>query len=376
MSEPAPSLLPAPDDVEGARKGHAENDTKSKDKKRRLFGLGKKKDRKDSGDSQKDDVREQSEPASGSASRDIPILTKSPPGPTPMTPVSSGPQSPLSANHSPFRVPRSASPRLLSPASSLIFERNVQEPTTVSDDLSSSIPSHVLTEDKIPAVLEASSIAITDDHLDPDDVEVLTHSGHTPAGAAVPANTSPLHGGDVSGALSLISPLPPSQTLSQDIASTSGPSEAEEAASSYGAIDTSDVRRLSFISFADVVQAENVEARDSLLQISPGLRNRSPSPVRSPASVASSQAFGPPGAHSPPTSGGSSFKGLPRAATGSSFGFSSAGQQSPPGTATGGPEVVSEKMSTTLKMLHSSPSGDDLQYVPTASSTAIVASSK
>ena len=65
-------------------------------------------------------------------------------------------------------------------------------------------------------------------------------------------------------------------------------------ASNYGSLDAADVRRLSFISFADVVHAEHAadhaSGRDSLPPSGPasivplGAGNRSPSPMRSPLS--------------------------------------------------------------------------------------------
>ncbi|CAI4212234.1 unnamed protein product [Parascedosporium putredinis] len=60
----------------------------------------------------------------------------------------------------------SSSPRLSSPAGSQIFERDVQD--SVILPTSPAIPSHIQTENHIPPVLNASSEAITDRHLDPD----------------------------------------------------------------------------------------------------------------------------------------------------------------------------------------------------------------
>merc|ERR1711939_391135 len=67
--------------------------------------------------------------------------------------------------------------------------------------------------------------------------------------------------------------------------------DKDDAASNYGALDSTDVRRLSFISFSDIVQSEHAEhagSRDSiyvagLSSLSSG-NNRSPSPIRSPVS--------------------------------------------------------------------------------------------
>jgi hypothetical protein len=182
------------------------------------------------------------------------------------------------------RINRSSSPGLHSPASSQIFERNVQE-NTVPGELSPAIPSHIQTEDHIPPVLEASSLAITDDHLNPDEVEIVMHSAHQPAAAGVAGNLSD----------SIYSPSQEDFATFQDV---------DDSASNYGSLDTTDVRRLSFISFADVVQAEHVESnRDAMQFMSLSTTaNRSPSPVRSPAS---SHGF----SISPPTSGATSVKG-------------------------------------------------------------------
>ncbi|KAF2475513.1 uncharacterized protein BDR25DRAFT_212906 [Lindgomyces ingoldianus] len=171
-----------------------------------------------------------------------------------------------------------------SPASSQIFERNVQESV---GELSPAIPAHIQTEDHIPPVLEASSLAITDDHLNPDEVEIVMHSAHQPASATVAGSMTD----------SMYSP-------SQDDFPISGHLDYEDSASNYGSLDTTDVRRLSFISFADVVQAEHVEDNRNAMQFMSlsSTANRSPSPVRSPTS---SHGF----SASPPTSGATSEKG-------------------------------------------------------------------
>ncbi|KAJ6009769.1 hypothetical protein N7499_004831 [Penicillium canescens] len=171
-------------------------------------------------------------------------------------------------------------PRLHSPASQ-IFERSVQE-DIVSAQASPSIPAHIRTENYIPPVLEASSAAITDDHLDPDSVEIVTHSLHQPAG--VPSAE---------------------QSMSSSSIDAHHLSDMEDISSSYGALDTADVRRLSFISFADVVNAEHAETNEVHTSVPIRERgiNRSPSPLRSPSS---SHGFG----TSPPTSIATSFTGF------------------------------------------------------------------
>ena len=159
---------------------------------------------------------------------------------------------------SPSRL-RSNSPRQLSPASTEIFERNVQEPVPISTfagELSPAhIPSHVMTEDRIPPALEASAQAITSDVLDADDVEILTTTSHQ---SVATADASQLH--------SPASPPPPSLQHVRSTDSERPPSiaflpdgalEEGDRASSYGQLDPTDVRRLSFISFADVVQSEH-----------------------------------------------------------------------------------------------------------------------
>lgn len=201
---------------------------------------------------------------------------------------------------SPGRTVHSSSPRMHSPASSQIFERSVQEDIG-PPQASPSIPSHIMTENHIPPILEASSAAITDNQLDPDTVEIVTHSVHQPASLTVTGTGT----ADQSMASSW-----------HEDATNQPPLDHEDSGSTYGSLDSSDVRRLSFISFADVVHAEHLESgeqpsnRDSLymagLSTNPAslaAHNRSPSPVRSPDS---SHGLG----TSPPTSVSPSFKGL------------------------------------------------------------------
>jgi hypothetical protein len=178
---------------------------------------------------------------------------------------------------------------------------------------SPAIPSHITTENYIPPVLDASSEAITDDHLDPDSVEIITHASHQPASLAVTGG-----GGPSAPALGLLPPYDMAASWAEELGSFS--SEKDDSASNYGSFDTTDVRRLSFISFADVVQAEQghpgsggagvTGSRDSmhLGGLTSSLAhmaavNRSPSPIRSPVS---SQGPG----TSPPTSKSGSVKGL------------------------------------------------------------------
>lgn len=179
--------------------------------------------------------------------------------------------SPFNSNASPSRGMRQASPRHLSPATSQIFERDVQE-STLTAELAPAIPSHMVTEDHIPAVLEASSLAITDSHLNPDDVEIVTHAAHQPAAAAV---------GGVGHSETHPAPsFPPQHELSST-------HDRDEKGATYGTVNPFDPRRLSFISFADVVHAEHAETgkegslsshRGSMAPLDAS--HRSPSPAR------------------------------------------------------------------------------------------------
>lgn len=139
--------------------------------KRKLLGLGKKKE----GDSQQAD---RMSPTGAPTLLPSPPLTTSPPSDR-RSPRSSPRIYPAGISASPNRrINRSSSPGLHSPASSQIFERNVQEP-----EPSPAIPAHIKTEDHIPAALDASSLAITDNHLNPDEVEIVMHAAHQPAAA-------------------------------------------------------------------------------------------------------------------------------------------------------------------------------------------------
>jgi hypothetical protein len=327
----ASSSLPPP--VE-SHDDSVKSDVDSKDKtgeKRRLFGLLKKKN---SDKGKKDDVASEASGKETMTASSVPKAVLHPISPSRSPPLDAqqypgSPQSSMSAAVSPQRQIRSPSPGLHSPASSLIFERNVQE-QPLPDDLSAAIPHHIQTEDHIPAVLEASSLAITDDHLNPDEVEIVMHSAHQPASLTVAGGH-----GETPGALSPIS--------SHEDASIIPFHESDETLANYGALDNTDIRRLSFISFADVVQSEHVEAnnKEAGLHMSfHAATNRSPSPMRSPAS---SHGFG----TSPPTSGAPSIKGIdmskPLRFPGSP---TSHGTHSPP--AAGG-ELMVETMRQTLR---------------------------
>lgn len=257
----------------------------AKSGKRRLFGFGRKKsDEKLKGKKKDDGISTEIAP---------PLIRHFQKTPTRNSPPRSSypyqhPSSP------PSRKLFSSSPRVVSPAGSQIFERDVQESTIQPN--SPAIPSHIQTEDHIPPVLDASSQAITNNDIDPDTVEIVMHSSHQPAALSMTG---------------IGSNEPGSAMWTDELVSHPDKDDA----SNYGALDSTDIRRLSFISFADVVQSEHAEHagnRDSIYiaglkalsspGISPGV-NRSPSPVRSPVS---SFGFG----TSPPTSKSASVKGV------------------------------------------------------------------
>lgn len=256
---------------------------KKKSKVRGLFGLGKKKTTDESAKESSTSHPATTTAASAAARRSAasPIRTDGP--------------------ASPGRGFSTSSPRLSSPAGSQIFERDVQEDTLLPN--SPAIPSHIITENHVPPVLDASSEAITDDHLNPDSVEIITHANHQPASLAVtgiPDNTS--------------------NSWQDDLAATFAaadfrPIDQVDSASNSGGLDNNvDVRRLSFISFADVVQAEHqghaAGSRDSLhlaglTSLSSVAHNRSPSPIRSPVSSTTGGA-----GTSTPNSKSASLRGL------------------------------------------------------------------
>ena len=268
-----------PEGAESADIGSGDFSEKDPKSKRRFWQLGKKKDDK-TAKSGSSDTAPMASSTVGSSSPFASSAIRS------TSPQPFSPSSPARAMQS--------SPRLHSPASSQIFERNVQE-DTLPVATSPAIPSHITTENHIPPVLDASSMAITDDHLTPDTVEIVTHAAHQPAAITVPSSIHP------ESALS--SPYPDDAPPIMPVDSI------EDGASTYGALDSADVRRLSFISFADVVHAEHVadgSMRDSLYlsgassMASPNLGARSPSPIRSPISPPLSAS----------ASGSENFKGL------------------------------------------------------------------
>ncbi len=296
QSDSNPALAAPFEPAPAVREGGEED--KRKHKKRGIFGLGKKK------------------------GGDEPLPPLPPPKPTetaPRPPAKDVPvrktTSPIQTDHS-FMLPaspgRGALSALSSPAGSQIFERDVQESAASLMPNSPAIPSHINTENYIPPVLDASSEAITDDHLDPDSVEIITHTGHQPAAVTVTGAGAFDAASNVGGNVMNLS-----GSWADELASSFA-GTADDSASNYGSLDTTDVRRLSFISFADVVQAEQQHqhqhqqatghvagSRDSMHLAGLTMMdvNRSPSPIRSPVS---SQGPG----TSPPTSKSGSVKGL------------------------------------------------------------------
>lgn len=184
-------------------------------------------------------------------------------------------------------------------------------------DAASHIPTHVITEDHIPPALEASAQAITSEELNPDEVEIVMSSSHQPAAASILEEGGRESQADLNSLQSPMSPLHPvrsedSEHAPSGILPAPGAEEAD-GASNYGQLDPNDVRRLSFISFADVVQSEHQQpppsaaaepgSRDSLHIASlPGSfkAERAGSPLRSPPSTHSQNFSGSGGVTTPP----------------------------------------------------------------------------
>lgn len=291
----------------------------TKSGKRRLFGFGKK--RKDE-DKTKGKKKEGFVAAtSTNKSTESPIAQPMAQRPS----QSRSTQHPYQTPGSPQRNLYSSSPRIVSPAGSQIFERDVQE-SSLPVPNSPAIPSHIQRENHIPPVLDASSEAITDKTLDPDTVEIVMHSSHQPAAVTVTGVGSS------------------EQVAGNWADELVAHPDKDDAASNYGALDSTDIRRLSFISFSDIVQSEHMEhagSRDSVyvagLSSLSSTGYRSPSPIRSPVS---SQGLG----TSPPTSKSASVKGVELSPRSKALG-SPALTHSPP---TGG-ELTIETMSQALR---------------------------
>ena len=297
LSENHTSASSYPSSGDGEQETAERPEVDLKGSKRRFWGMGKKKE------DEKIKKKREGALATASSGPAPPISAVQSGSPLPSSgmgsnsPASHPTSHPYGAPSSPGRNIHSSSPRMSSPASSQIFERNVQE-DGIYASASPAIPAHITTENHIPPVLDSASAAITNDHLDPDSVEIVMHSAHQPAALAVTGAGT----GEATGA-----------PWQDDLVAYP---DNDDAASNYGALDSTDVRRLSFISFADVVHAEHVHAEHadhsggkdaphlpSIAAIPPQrVVNRSPSPIRSPAS---SHGLG----GSPSASGSVSFKG-------------------------------------------------------------------
>ncbi|KIX07165.1 uncharacterized protein Z518_01818 [Rhinocladiella mackenziei CBS 650.93] len=323
-----PSAPTAGDEIGGG-------ETSSKPRKRDFWKLGKKQD--EDKPPVKGKVPVSSKPAASKAS---PLVGLSPASPIKSPDALGGSVSPhrgsLTQSYgvpgSPSYGMHNTSPRPQSPASSMIFERNVQE-EVVLPEASPHLPSHVIMENHIAPALDASAEAITNEKLDPDTVEIVTHATHQPAVVTITGL-----GADQSMASSMQDEFPP--------APASVHRQDTDNASTYGPLDSTDVRRLSFISFADVVHGEqelgDVRRDSAHLSGHPSLiPPRSPSPIRSPTSSA---AFG----TSPPTSITASVKGFETSPNRAQRGAASPlpGQSSP---LTGASEINIETMRQALR---------------------------
>ncbi|KAK8098454.1 uncharacterized protein PG998_013940 [Apiospora kogelbergensis] len=268
------SMAPPPLNEQGAERNSANNEPATK-KKRSLFGFGKKKtdDKATAADPIKTTSKPETSLPSPPLGRDLSQLSSAPSATT--SPI------PMDASH------------------------------------------------KAPS---SPGRAITDDHLNPDSVEIVTHASHQPAAVTV-TGAGPYDAQSSSWVDEL-------QSLA----------EKDEAASNYGSLDSTDIRRLSFISFADVVQAEqgnnNVAASSRESMRIPGLTslssaaiNRSPSPIRSPISSHAET--------SPPTSKSGSIKGLDMSPSRRPLGSPSSGAHTL--GATTGTDLNIETMSQALR---------------------------
>lgn len=270
----------------------------NKGKKRSLFGFGKKKE--DSKLRPQTDANDTTPPDASQASHASPTTSRTTKSPTR---APTGEHAVFVYPSSPTRA-LSNSPRVSSPGGSQIFERDVQD-STVLKPSSPAIPTHIQTENYIPPVLDDASEAITNEKLDPDAVEIVTHTSHQPASVTVT--------GASGGATSPFDQMA-SEWAAELASFADRVGHPPDTASNYGSLESADVRRLSFISFADVVQSEHstqigtVGSRDSihmagLTSLPSAAMNRSPSPIRSPVSS-------PGQGTSPPTSNPGSMKGV------------------------------------------------------------------
>jgi len=202
------------------------------------------------------------------------------------------PTSPTALN---TRTQASSSPRL---STSSIFERDVQDPS-LPPPASPAIPAHFSTENYIPPVLEATSIAITDSSIDPDHVQIVSSTAHHSALAGSDSYASPIaednnttHHSHSHSLLqpssSTIATTTTANTSTATGSTTLNPEDSQiGSGGGYGtSLAQPDTRRLSFISFADVVQAEHDEASHPPSHIS--------SPGQLDSALASSASSSPP----------------------------------------------------------------------------------
>ncbi|KAI9738241.1 MAG: hypothetical protein M1834_008739 [Cirrosporium novae-zelandiae] len=260
---------------DGAEKGTGTSEGTAKHGKRRFWGLGKRKDTKEK---HKGDAGHEIDEGTRTSTQVHSMTPPPPPNPHGSPNISVSPNRRSQIASSP--IPHLPSSRVVSPASSQIFERDVQEDVN-APQTSPAIPAHIITENHIPPVLEASSEALTNSQLDPDHVEIVMHSAHQPAAASVKGM---IHS-------EATSPIPDEPT---------SPLDSEEMTEKYDGLDGPDVRRLSFVSFADVVHSENAE--HSTVTSPLPMSARATSPVRS-LNPSSSQDYG----CSPPSSMSTSF---------------------------------------------------------------------
>ncbi|KAK9240378.1 hypothetical protein V1525DRAFT_228807 [Lipomyces kononenkoae] len=126
-------------------------------------------------------------------------------------------------------------PRVSSPASSMIFERHVQDPVLTP----SGVPSHHHSENLIPPVLAASCEALTDESVDPDEVEVVSIT--RPYSNSIHRTNSALSLASIASSVPSLPPMSPKSSSSAALSTGPAPAAANT------------THRLSFYTYADVV---------------------------------------------------------------------------------------------------------------------------
>ncbi|KAK9390464.1 hypothetical protein V1515DRAFT_21658 [Lipomyces mesembrius] len=156
-----------------------------------------------------------------------------------------------------FSSPRGSSipssPRVSSPDSSMIFERQVQDPVLTASD----VPSHHHSENLIPPVLAASCEALTDESVDPEDVEVVS--------VARPYSNSIHRTNSAVSLASIASSAASFLAVSPKSSSSTATSTAPPPTSG------SSTHRLSFYTYADVVHDALAPTDEKLQSPSPDL---------------------------------------------------------------------------------------------------------